>query len=441
VLIAAITACALSHLSHSTAFIRREHDGCKGRGAGIGQWSHFNMRILHTADWHLGRSLGGFELLDLVQRPALEEVVRIAKESRPDAIVIAGDLYDRSVPPESAMHLFEETVLDLGEIAPVLAIAGNHDGAGRVGHFATILRRNGTHIFAREFGAVPSVSLHDNHGEVRFHLMPFAMPAETREAFAQPGTEDDRSMSSHEAATAARIKTIELSPSARHVLVGHLFTARGSGDDGNESDSERDISVGGSSIVSPSNFDGFAYVALGHLHKPHDVVDGRIRYAGSIARYSFSEESHAKSVSLIEIDAGGKSTVEKIEIAQPIGMRTLHGEFNKLLAAANSDSQKAQDFVRVQLTDASPQFEAFRRLREHYPYLIELNYERSASGGVRSPAADQETRRAPMAMFEAYCTQRVGPDVLTPAMKSLAQKMMEAARDARGRGEVSGAQA
>lgn len=394
------------------------------------------MKFIHTADWHLGRSMGPFELLELVQRPALDSIVEIAREERPDAIVIAGDLYDRAAPSEAAMRTFEDAVTRLRAIAPVIAIAGNHDGAGRVSHFGSVLAGAGIHISAADFGRVPHVALHDGHGEVRFHLMPFATPDEVRQAFKE-GAELDAAdggaapLSSHELATVRRLATVDLCPKARHVLVGHLFTQ--SGETAHTSDSERDISVGGSSLVSHSHFERFSYVALGHLHKPHDVVRGRIRYSGSIGRFSFSEESHGKSVSVVEIHADGSTSVRDVGIPHSHGMRTIRGLFREVLEAAHGDPQRNSAFVRVVLSDATPQYDVYRRLSEHYRYLIDVHYERlDARDRGQAAAADHSERKDPFEMVKQYCRDRQGGDGLSRDAEALARKLMDAAREGLG---------
>lgn len=384
------------------------------------------MKILHTADWHLGRSLGCHALLDGQDR-ALKELCRIAKEERPGAIVIAGDIYDRSVPSEDSMRCFEEAVIGLSEIAPVVAIAGNHDGAGRLAHFAPVLRKVGVHIRAEEYGAVPHVALRDEHGEVRFHLMPFAMPTETRHSLSKQGPDiDPASMSTHHDATEARVRTIDLCAEARHVLVGHLFTQSDRGPE--VSDSERDISIGGTTSVGRSVFDGFHYVALGHLHKPHDVVPGRVRYAGSIGRFSFSEESHKKSVSIVDLHRDGTTTIREVHFPEDRGMRTIKGPLSMVLAAAPADEAGRTSFVRIELKDLVPQFEAFQRLSTHYPYLVELSYTRREGGASNAPATDRPERQDPMEMVRAFCRDRLGEQGLSHEAMTLAEKLMDQAR-------------
>lgn len=393
------------------------------------------MKILHTADWHLGRYLGAYELLGL-QSEAIEGIVGIAREERPDAIVIAGDLYDRSVPSEDAMRIFETAIVRLREIAPVLAIAGNHDGAGRVGHFASVLEASEIHVASSDFGPVRHVKLRDRHGDVLFHLMPFAMPIEARQALGDRVADaDPATLSTHHGVTAARLSTIDRHPGARHVLVAHLFTQ--SGGAAEESESERDISVGGSSIVSASLFDGFHYVALGHLHKPHDVIPGRLRYAGSIGRYSFSEESHDKSVSIVEIGGDGATVVREVPIPGGIAMRTIGGSFMDVLQRAPDDEASRTAFVRIRLDDAVPQFEAFRRLREHYPRLVEVTYARTTASPDTSPALERPERRDPMEMVRAFCRDRLGTAALSTEAMQLAEVLMEEARKVRAVAEES----
>jgi exonuclease SbcD len=208
--------------------------------------------------------------------------------------------------------------------------------------------------------------------------------------------------------------------------VGHLFTQ--AGDDRQESDSERDISVGGSSVVRPSCFDGFQYVALGHLHKPHDVVPGRVRYAGSIGRFSFSEESHEKSVSIVELGADGRAAVRSVPIPQPIGMRTVRGPFEEVLRAMAAETVGREAFTRVVLTDAVPQFEAFRRLHAHAPHLLEVSYERPSEAAGAAPSLDRPERRDPMEMVREFCRDRLGDRPPSDAMLALAGELMEQAR-------------
>jgi exonuclease SbcD len=374
------------------------------------------MRVLHTADWHLGRVFAGFDLLE-TQRHALDGIVAIAAAARPDAILVAGDLYDRAVPPEDAVLLLDDTFLRLSRIAPVLAIAGNHDSGRRIDFGRRLMREAGVHLAGTSRSGVEGVEIADRHGAVRFHLLPYATPEEAR---FETGRDDVRT---HDDATRARIAGLEMAP-GRNVLVAHLFAQGGQ----ETQDSERDISVGGASSVATDAFGPFCYTALGHLHRPHALADGRVRYSGSLCRYSFAEAEHRKTVSLVEIDAAGQVTVEEVEIPQRFGMRTLRGGFDALLEAAAADPDRDRDLVRIALTDAIVVPGARERLRDLYPNLLEFTVERAgdplAPTGPDTAAAVRT--RSPHEFVARFLDDRY-PGVADDAIRSLARGCMERA--------------
>ncbi|MFM7518858.1 MAG: exonuclease SbcCD subunit D [Planctomycetota bacterium] len=380
------------------------------------------MRILHTADWHLGRVLGGLDLIP-AQRHAIDGLIAIAADARPDAIVVAGDLYDRAVPGEEAVGLLDEALRRLGEIAPVLAIAGNHDSGARLDFGGAFFRRAGVHLVGTPRGGPVRVDLADEHGRVSFHLLPYATPAEIRFV-----TGDER-VHTHDDATRARIAALDTADGARHVLVGHLFVQGGA----ETTESERDISVGGIATVDPAMFARFHYTALGHLHRPHALADGRVRYAGSLARYSFAEEHQPKTVSLVALDGTGAVTVEAIDIPQRHAMRSLRGTLAELLAAAATDAARQHDLIRATLTDPLPPAGARERLAECYPHLLEFRYEsfERRPGATAGPAAGDLATRSPHDFVVAFLADRY-PGVADDAVTRLARECMEAAIAAGG---------
>jgi exonuclease SbcD len=374
------------------------------------------MRILHTADWHLGRVLGGLDLIP-AQRHAIEGIIAIAADTRSDVIVVAGDLYDRAVPGEEAVGLLDDALRRLGEIAPVLAIAGNHDSGARLDFGGAFFRRAGVHIAGRPRACPLRVDLADAHGPVAFHLLPFATPADARYV-----TGCDH-LPSHEAATAALLAGADTSAGGRHVLVGHLFVQGGE-----SSDSERDISVGGVATVPTGLFAPFHYTALGHLHRPHALADGRIRYAGSPARYSFSEEHQCKTVALVTLDAAGGASVEELALPTLHGMRTLRGRFDDLVRAAAADADRERDLIRVEVVDPIVPPGARERLRALYPLLLEFRVEapgRGPADGAR-PALDDLARSSPHAFVERFLADRY-PGAADDAVRALARECMEQA--------------
>src|SRR5690554_3929586 len=311
------------------------------------------MRFLHTSDWHLGRILHGRSLIE-DQAHVLDRFVDLVRDARPDAVLIAGDVYDRAVPPAEAVELLDDTLsrIVLGQGVPVLVIAGNHDSPERLGFGARLLAERGLTIVGR-VDAPRAVAFEDDWGRVVVHPLPYAEPALVRDAFG-----DD--VADHEAALAALLGRVRAAHPAgvRSVVMAHAFVAGGA-----ESDSERPLSVGGSAVVDAGLFDGFDYVALGHLHRPQRVGADHVRYAGSLLKYSTSEAGHAKSVSLVELRAPGERTVEEIALAPLRDLRVLTGPLDALIASAATDPAR-EDYVFARLTDRGALLDPMARLRE-----------------------------------------------------------------------------
>ena len=257
------------------------------------------VKIIHTADWHLGKLVHGVYMTEQ-QRAVLNQFIELIAEEKPDAVIIAGDLYDRSVPPTEAVELLEETLFKINvELeTPVLAISGNHDSAERLSFGSSWYRHSNLYINGKIEQSFEPIRLNG----VNFYLVPFAEPGIVREFF------DDQSIQSHDEAmrrVVAEIETV-LDPNEPNILVGHAFVLGGK-----TSESERTLSVGGSGCVSADCFSPFAYTALGHLHSPDAIRHDTIRYAGSLLKYSFSEVNHRKSVSIIEMDENGSYEIPK----------------------------------------------------------------------------------------------------------------------------------
>jgi exonuclease SbcD len=329
------------------------------------------MRILHTADWHLGRILGSHSLLE-DQEYVLRQFLDLAVDTRPDAIVIAGDLYDRSVPPADAVTLLDDTLHALMDrcTAPVIAISGNHDGQQRLDFGARLLRHRGLHLF----GSLASAGV-VQVGDTAFVAVPFAEPAAVRSAFPEFAGQDYHS--------ALAFLLDRFRPSAgRAVAVAHAFVAGGA-----ESDSERPLSVGTAGQVGVQVFAGFAYAALGHLHRPQTL--GNARYSGSLLKYSTSEAGQKKSVTLVDLDGG----MEEFALSPRRDLRCMTGTFDELLQGPPS-----QDYLYCTLTDSGLIPNAAQRLREVYPQFLGLEMRKANEAG--------ETRvgksASPMELFAGF---------------------------------------
>lgn len=342
------------------------------------------MRFLHTADWHLGRVYHGVSLLD-DQAHVLRDFVRVAAETRPDAVLIAGDVYDRSVPPADAVRLLDEVLTELvaGLGLPVVLIAGNHDGPDRLAFGSSLLTRAGLSVRGPVAAEVAPVMLHDAHGAVAIYPLPYAEPALVRSALGAEGLTD------HHAALGAQLQAIRAAHPAgtRAVVVAHAFVQGGS-----ESESERPLSVGGSGAVGAELFDGFDFVALGHLHRPQTAGSERIHYAGSLLKYSFAEAGHAKSVNLVEMDAAGRCTVERIALAARRDLRIVEGELADILAAAATDPGR-DDYLLARLTDHGALLDAMGKLRTAYPNALAIERPQHAGDGPGRAAADHRRIR------------------------------------------------
>lgn len=320
------------------------------------------MRILHTADWHLGRQFHNVSLID-DQAHVLQQLVELAKEASVDAVVVAGDVYDRALPPPDAISLLDDFLgqVVLGLELPVILIAGNHDSAERLNFGSRLLARSNCHIFGRLSESIDAVVLGDDHGPVHFLGLPYAEPAIVRERFGQSDLHSHDSAMAHLTAAAAAV----VPDGERSVLLSHCFVAGGS-----ESESERPLSVGGAGNVSSKHFEAFNYTALGHLHRPQAASETAY-YSGSLLKYSFSEIDHQKSVNLVEVDGKGSIGIECIALSARRDLRALEGKFDDLLDGPGSGESR-EDYLLVRLTDTEAILDPMGRLRDVYPNVLHL---------------------------------------------------------------------
>lgn len=360
-------------------------------------------RILHSGDWHLGRQLHGHSLLD-DQDYLLRRFVQLAREEQVDAVVIAGDVYDRSVPPADAVALLDEVLANLVAEAriPVVVIAGNHDGAERIGFGGRILAGGGLHLRGTLRDLSP-ITIDGAHGPLAIHALPYVEPLFAREL---PGGE---AVSDHQAATAHAVDLLRARRvvGRRNLLVGHAFVTGGG-----ESESERPLSVGGSGHVSADTFEGFDYVALGHLHRPQDISP-RIRYAGSLLKYSFNEADHRKGVSLVDIAADGVPTVRHVPLTPRRDLRIVTGTLADLLERPDPSLARS-DYLSARLTDLDPVLDPMARLRAVYPNMMELQFARPRFGDAAAHAGGDHRRRDPLDLFQAFYRDMTQQDLDDP---------------------------
>ena len=349
------------------------------------------MRLIHTADWHLGRLFHNQRLTE-DQEYVLRQLVELVADVRPAAVIVAGDLYDRAVPPTEAVDLLDHVLTELVDRLgiPVVAIAGNHDSAARVGFASRLLRGRGLHLVGELPQAVSPIILRDEHGPVRVSALPFADPAEARPVYGDPDIHDQQAVTA--AGVARALAAAE--PNERHVLVAHAFVAGGL-----ESESERPLSVGGAQQVSAATFAGVDFVALGHLHRPQTCGSEAVRYAGSLLKYSFAEHAHEKSVGVVDIGAPGSAageagqagraavTVETVQLSPRRGVRRVEGTLAELLERGPADPHR-DDYVLASLLDRGALLDPIGQLRDVYPNTLSIErplYEVIGAADQRRP--------------------------------------------------------
>ncbi|MHB9030180.1 MAG: exonuclease SbcCD subunit D [Candidatus Latescibacterota bacterium] len=352
------------------------------------------MRFIHTADWHLGRIFFNVHLT-ADQAYILDRFTELVKDARPDFVAIAGDIYDRAVPPREAVELLDETLsrLVLGLGTPVVLIAGNHDSPERLGFASRLLAERGLHVagaLSREPGRI---SFEDRSGPVYVYAIPYSEPPTVRERL---GFED---IADHDGSFRALTDLVRSGhpDGVRSVLLAHAFAAGGEG-----CESERPLTVGGSGMVSPGCFAGFDYVALGHLHRPQSVAE-TVHYSGSLLKYSFSEAGHRKSVSVVEMDGQGRCAVERVPLPPKRDVRFLEGTLAEIRARAAGD-----DYLMITLLDREPILNVMDKLRDVYPNTLHIERTWSAvSGDVRGVNGDHR-RLGDADLFAAFFAQVAG---------------------------------
>lgn len=361
------------------------------------------MRLLHTSDWHLGKGLHGHDL-SAAQQDALEFMVDLAIEREVDAFIIAGDVYDRAFPSVDDVRRLNAALTRIHEAGiAIICTAGNHDEGARLAALSNLLDDAVT-VVGEYHQVGESVTLHDEHGPVVIYPLPYLHPDGARRDLAPPdGPLLERS---HEAVIGEAMRRVRADLSTRRaddsstraVVVSHAFVVRGSETPeelrSEQSDSERDIAVGGVPSVPTAVYDGVHYVALGHLHGPRTVqeqADGRpaIRYSGSPLRYSLSEAEHRKTVTIVDIDGDGACTIEDVPVPQPTGMARLRGELTDLLSDAHAHHR--DDFVEIVLTDRDVPDNFLAQLMQCFTHILKVRHERPGSAESTAIVSESPT--------------------------------------------------
>lgn len=349
------------------------------------------MKLLHLSDLHIGKRVNEFSMLD-DQAYILTKIINIIDDEKPEAVIIAGDVYDKSVPSAEAVALFDDFLVRLAKRnISVLMISGNHDSPERMAFGSRIFDNSGVYISPVFDGAVKSVTLKDEFGDINFYLLPFVKPANVRAYFS------DIEIHTYSDAIKAVIGSIAIDKDVRNVLITHQFVTGAT-----RSDSE-DISVGGADNIDGEIFDAFDYVALGHIHGPQRVRRDTMRYCGTPLKYSFSESTHKKSVSIIEIFEKGSIIIRTADLIPKHDMREIKGTYMELTAKSYYDGTATDDYLHITLTDEEDIVDALAKLRVIYPNIMKLDYDNARTRtNSQIDGADDMERKSPTELFEDF---------------------------------------
>lgn len=385
------------------------------------------MKIIHTGDWHIGKIVNEFSMLE-EQKHVLGQLISIIEKERPDALVVAGDIFDRSIPPVEAVELVDEVfsrvLLELK--VPILAIAGNHDSAERLSFASRILTNHGLYIAGIFDGKIHTVTLSDGFGEVDFYMLPYTDPRNVRHIY------EDNSISTHDAAMKKMIDSIErnITPGRRKVMVTHGYITHMGLQAECLSESERPLSIGGTDYVSSDYFKMFDYTALGHLHAPQKAGYENIRYSGSLLKYSFSEVNQKKGITVVEIGQNGEASAKHMDLIPGRDMRIIKGPLEELVKPAIYKNTNAEDYVYAVLTDKGELIDPISKLRAVYPNIMGLSRENgSYREDSRTSATDGYKAKSKLELFREFYCGIQGEDLSSEAEEIMSRIIGEVDRE------------
>lgn len=371
------------------------------------------MKLIHLSDLHLGKRVNEFSMLE-DQAFILQEILRIIDEEQPQAVLLAGDIYDKSVPSGEAVQLFDGFLWELSSRKlQVFVISGNHDSPERLSFGGRLMEGSGIHLSPVYSGKVEPVVLEDAYGPVNVYLLPFLKPAHVRRYF------PEEEIGTYTEALGKAVEALEIHKEQRNVLVTHQFVTGAS-----RSDSE-EISVGGSDNVDASVFDDFDYVALGHIHGPQNIGSPRIRYCGTPLKYSFSEAGQQKSVTVAELKEKGALEVTARPLTPLRDLREIRGSYLEVTAKSFYEGRNREDYLHITLTDEEDVPDGAAKLRVIYPNLMRLDYDNARTRSRNLPeGAEEPAAKPPLELFEEFY-ERQNNQPMTEEQIRFSRELME----------------
>lgn len=355
------------------------------------------MKFIHLSDLHLGKRVNEFSMFE-DQEYILTKIINIIDEETPEGVIIAGDVYDKSVPAVDAVQLFDDFLVKLSNRAlKVFIISGNHDSAERMAFGSRVMNKSGIYISEVYNGKISPISLEDSYGIIDIFMLPFIKPVHVRRFEKEKIATDVIKIETYTDAMKSAIDTMTINPANRNLLIAHQFVT------GAVSCDSEEISVGGSDNVDAAVFEPFDYVALGHIHGPQKAGRETIRYCGTPLKYSFSEAKHKKSVTVVELMEKGSITVRTVPLLPKRDMREIKGSYMEVTARDYYKDTQVTDYMHITLTDEEDVPEAMGKLRVIYPNLMKLDYDnaRTRKNNEISEVQNIE-RKTPQELFEEF---------------------------------------
>lgn len=364
------------------------------------------MKIIHLSDLHLGKRVNEFSMLE-DQQYILTKIINVIDDEKPQAVIIAGDVYDKSVPSAEAVQLFDRFLVRLAKRnVQVFVISGNHDSAERIAFASQLIDQSGIHLSPVYDGTVIPTRLSDGENAVTFYMLPFLKPANVRRFF------EDETIESYNDAMRVAVSHMDIDPSDINVLITHQFVTGAT-----RSESE-DISVGGTDNVDASVFEPFDYVALGHIHGPQKVERETIRYCGTPLKYSFSEKDQEKSVTVVEIQSKENIEIRTIPLVPKHDLREIKGSYSELTLKSNYEGTATDDYLHIILTDEEDVPDAVGRLSSIYPNLMKLDYDNTRTrGSAYIGRAENIERKSEVELFAELYEKQNGQGMSEEQLK------------------------
>lgn len=349
------------------------------------------MKLIHLSDLHLGKRVNEFSMLE-DQNYILQQIISVTEKEQADGVIIAGDIYDKPVPPAEAVQLFDRFLTRLAERnIPVFAISGNHDSAERIAFGTELMSKSGVYFSPVYQGKIQKVCLSDSYGELDIYLLPFIKPAVVRRAF------PEEEINSYQDAVWTAIRHSEIDTSKRNVLAAHQFVT-GAG----RCESE-EVQVGGLDNVDVSVFDAFDYVALGHIHSPQSMGRETVRYCGTPLKYSFSEADQEKSVTVVELQEKGNVVLRTVPLTPLHDMKKIKGTYLEVTARSFYQDKNVRDYLQITLTDEEDIVDGMSKLRVIYPSLMRLEYDNKRTKESRDiHAAEAVEQKSELELFQEF---------------------------------------